>query len=253
MMFRTRLLVILTIAIVAAIGLVELLVQGTTRRAFERVEAQHASALAAQFQKEFQRRGLEIVRAVNAIADSEEGSNLAMNGADYESATKLAASHGLDLLELVAPDGKIVSSAEWPARFDYHEDWITAPVDWKQRGAFLRREELPQGFGLSLVAVAVAKAGDRRLYVTGGQQLDREFLSTLVLPAGMRVLLYRNLAAGFEPAELIEANGPVREAAGLRPLIEQARSGTREIAGTAGIENVRAVPLPDDQNHVAGV
>ena len=130
------------------------------------MEAQRASALAAQFQKEFQRRGQEIVRAVNAIAESEEATNLAMYGAVYESAAKLAAGHGLALLELVAPDGKIVSSAEWPARFDYREDWITAPVDWKQRGFFLRREELPQGVGLSLVAVAVGARPDRRSQYT---------------------------------------------------------------------------------------
>ena len=70
MMFRTRLLLIVTVAIVAAVGTVGLLVQGTTRRAFEKVEAQRASALTQQFQKEFQRRGQEFVRAVNAIAAS---------------------------------------------------------------------------------------------------------------------------------------------------------------------------------------
>src|SRR5947207_1615304 len=231
MMFRTRLLVIFTIAIVAAIGLVELLVQGTTRRAFERVEAQRASALAAQFQNEFHRRGLEIVRAVDAIAASDDATTIAISpdyARYYDAAPPLAASRGLDLLELVAADGTIISSAEWPARFNYHEDWITAPVDWKQRGAFLRREELPEGVVLALVAVGVATAGDRRLFVTGGQQLDREFLSTLVPLAGMRVMLYRNLSPAFVPTELLDVKGPVHDAAVLRPLIEEARRGTKE-------------------------
>jgi len=35
--------------------------------------------------------------------------------------------------------------------------------------------------------------------VAGGQQLDQGFLDTLVLPAGMRVLLYRNLEPQFAP------------------------------------------------------
>jgi signal transduction histidine kinase len=256
MMFRTRLLLIVTVAIVAAVGTVGLLVQGTTRRAFEKVEAQRASALTQQFQKEFQRRGQEFVRAVNAIAASNQASDIAISSDParyYDIAPGLAASHGLDLLELIAADGTIVSSAEWPARFNYREEWITAPVDWQQRGAFLRREELPDGVALALVAVGVATAGDRKLFVTGGQQLDREFLSTLVPLAGMRVMLYRNLSAPFVPSELIDVNGPARDAAALRPLIEEARRGTREITGTAGTEYVRAVPLPDDAGNVLGV
>ena len=56
--------------------------------------------------------------------------------------------------------------------------------------------------------MGTATAGDRKLYVVGGQQLDRDFLSTLVLPAGMRVLLYRNLDADFSPAALIDGRRP---------------------------------------------
>ena len=68
---------------------------------------------------------------------------------------------------------------------------------------------------LALVAVGTAVEGDRKLYVVGGRELDREFLSTLVLPAGMRVLLYRNLEARFTPAELIDAAGPAAGAGGI--------------------------------------
>jgi two-component system, NtrC family, nitrogen regulation sensor histidine kinase NtrY len=256
MTFRTRLLLIFTLAMVAAVAVTELLVQGITRRTFEKLEAERASALAQQFQKEFHRRGQEIVRAVNAIAASNEATDIAISGDParyYDAAPGLAASHGLDLLELIGADGAIISSAEWPARFGYREDWITSPVNWKERGAFLRTEELPKGIGLSLVAVGVAAAGDRRLYVTGGQQLDREFLSTLVLPSGMRVLLYRNLAPEFAAPELIDTNGPVRDWAALQPLIDRARRTGRELTGTVGIENVRAVPLADDRNHVLAV
>ena len=44
-------------------------------------------------------------------------------------ATTLASSHGLDFLELVAGDGSIVSSAQWPARFAYKEAGLTKPAD----------------------------------------------------------------------------------------------------------------------------
>ena len=33
----------------------------------------------------------------------------------------LAAAHQLDFLELIADDGTIISSAQWPARFGYKE------------------------------------------------------------------------------------------------------------------------------------
>src|SRR5262245_43160889 len=104
MTFRTRLLLIFTLAMVAAIGITVLLVQGTTRRSFESVEVQRASVLAQQFQKEFQRRGQEIVRAVSAIAAGNEATDIAIASDParyYDAAPGLAASHGLDLLELI--------------------------------------------------------------------------------------------------------------------------------------------------------
>src|SRR5581483_7988086 len=146
------------------------------------------------------------------IADSEAAVNVAIApdpARFYTEAAQLADTHGLDLLELIAADGRIISSAEWPARFDYKEEWLTADIDWAGRGAVLRREELPQGMTLALVAVRVVTAGDSRMYVVGGQQLDNEFLSTLVLPRGMRALLWRDLGNG-QPA------GPPE----LAPLIE---------------------------------
>jgi hypothetical protein len=49
--FRTRLLVIFTLAVVASVGLVELLVLNSTRQAFEGVEAQRVDALMASFRR----------------------------------------------------------------------------------------------------------------------------------------------------------------------------------------------------------
>jgi signal transduction histidine kinase len=260
MKFRTRLLLIFTLALVASVAVVDLLVLGSTRRAFERSERQRADALALQFRNEFDRRGRELVRTVNAIAASEGTRNIAIQPdytQYYDYAAPQAATHDLDLLELVAADGAIVSSAQWPARFGYKEEWLTSGEDWKQRGAFLRREELPAGVTLALMAVGTAAEGDRKLYVVGGRELDREFLSTLVLPAGMRVLLYRNLAGGFAPSQLIDAGGPAAGPALLRPLIEQVLAGRRESFGIVGsgaaAESFHAVPLPGLDNSLLGV
>ena len=64
MTFRTRLLLVYTLAVVASVGMVEWLVTRATRDAFERMERQRADGLVAQFQREFDRQGREIVRAI---------------------------------------------------------------------------------------------------------------------------------------------------------------------------------------------
>jgi signal transduction histidine kinase len=261
MTFRTRLLLIFTVAVVASVGLVEWLVSASTRERFERLETQRADALVAQFRSEYERRGQEIARAVNGIAASDTVVNIAA-ATDYSTfytdAASLAAAHNLDLLELVAADGSIISSAEWPARFGYKEDWITrhsdaAPADWKSRGAFLRREELPDGVTLALQAVGIATAGDRVVYVVGGERLDRAFLSTLALPAEMRALLYRNLQPQFDPSELIGG----ADGAELRPLIERVVREKREaiaiIGAGAAAETVHALPLTGLDDNLLGV
>ncbi|HXB73790.1 MAG TPA: ATP-binding protein [Candidatus Acidoferrales bacterium] len=260
MTFRTRLMLVFTVALVAAVGVVELLVASRTREAFERVETQRVRALVAQVQTEYARRKQEIVRTVDGIARSETAVSIAI-APDYgrfvDEAAAQAAAHGLDLLELVAGDGTIVSSAQWPARFGFQEDWLAEDGDWKARGAFLKREELSTGFTLALVAVSRTQAGDRTLYVAGGQKLDREFLATLVMPAGMRVLLYRNLDAQFLPAEMIDAGGQVAHAAALRPLIDQVRNTRREADRTVGsgaeAETLHALPLLGYENNLLGV
>jgi signal transduction histidine kinase len=260
MTFRTRLLLVFTLAVVAAVGLVELLVVGNTRQTFERMEAQRADVLTRQFRKEFDRRSRDLVQAVKAIAGSEGAVNIAVApdpAAWYNEAAQLAASHRLDLLELVAGDGSIISSAQWPARFGYKEEWLLSADDWQQRGAFLHREELPTGMTMALAAVATTTAGDRKLYVVGGQQLDREFLSTLVLPEGMRVLLYRSLDARFSPSELIDSSGPVARAERLRPIIEEVRASRHETVSTIGAgaeaETFHAEPLTGYEGNVLGV
>jgi signal transduction histidine kinase len=250
MTFRTRLLLIFIVALVASVGLVEVLVLGNTRQAFERTESQRVDALVAQFHKEFDRRRNEIARAVKAIAESEAVVNIAIApdfSAFYTEAGALASAHRLDLLELVAPDGTIISSAQWPARFGYKEDLLSRGEALEARGAVLKREELPTGMTLALVAVHAVTAGDRRIYVVGGQQLDPEFLSTLELPKGMRALLWRDLGAGSQTTASAE----------LQPLLERVRRDKRELSATVGTgasaETFHAIPLTGYDNSLLAV
>src|ERR1017187_816958 len=260
MTFRTRVLLIFTVAVAAAVGVVELVVSSRARQAFEGMEAKRAAALVTQFHRGFERRGMEVRRTVESSAASAAARDIAISpdASSYvDQAAALGSTHGLDLLELVAGDGTIVSSAEWPARFGYKEDWLTGEPDWKARGAFLKREELPDGVALALVAVGMASVGDRKLYVAGGRLLDREFLSTLVMPAGMRVLLYRNLAPQFSAAELIGASGPAPGATRLESLIKQVARQRHEVTATVGrgaeAETFHALPLTGYESGLLGV
>lgn len=265
MTFRTRLLLIFTLAVVVAVGLVGSVVWLTTRRAFERVENQRVATLVEQFRREFARRRVEIARRVERIAAAETALDLAIASGgpepDYSlyvnEAPALAAAHGLDFLELAAADGSIISSAQWPARFGYKAAWLSAG---EEHGAFLQREELPEEIALALIAVRVVRAGDRKLYVAGGEKLDPGFLKTLALPGGMRVLLYRNLAPRFSARLLTDDAGPLADAARLEPLIEQVRTKHREATGTvrwtpdaAGAEVFHAFPLLGREKNLLGV
>jgi len=122
MTFRTRLLVVFAGTIVAAVAMIVWIVSVSTARVFEQLDAERTAALVQQFQKEFVLRGEEIAGAAQRIADSDAALRVAIDvnraEPDYSlhvnDATALASSHGLDFLELVAGDGSIVSSAQWP-------------------------------------------------------------------------------------------------------------------------------------------
>jgi len=259
MTFRTKLLLLFVLTVVVAGVLVGAIVSAATRRAFERLDAQRVAALVAQFQQELARRKHDIARQVKDIADADTTLAMAIDisrtdadpAAHVDDARPLAAAHNLDYLELVSSDGSIVSSAQWPARFLYQEDWVLRRDDWNSREPFLKREELPSETALALVCVRVASVADRKLFVIGGEALDREFLSSFVLPAGMRALLFR------DPQSVIGASGPVPETDPLAPLLEAIRKQhDGEVARTvqwstdaASAEAFHAIPLigPDGE------
>ena len=69
-------------------------------------------------------------------------------------------------------------------------DWVTQPEDWAALGSFLMKVDTQDGPALGLMAVSTVRVGDKNLYIVGGERLGKEFLASLVLPAGMRALLY---------------------------------------------------------------
>jgi two-component system, NtrC family, nitrogen regulation sensor histidine kinase NtrY len=198
MSFRTKVFLSIAATAVLAVWIVAAVVSTLVTQSFERRDAQRTAALVNQFQREFDRRGVEVARRIEAVADSDAMQRLALSlsgQADtspyFTEAQTLAQEQSLDFLELVGPGATIISSAEWPARFGYKEDWLAQPVDWKSQGVFLKKEDLADGDALGLITVRTLKAGDGTLYVVGGQRLDQKFLDSLPGAEGMRVRLYR--------------------------------------------------------------
>lgn len=269
MTFRTKLLAFFVVTIVAAVSLVAYGVSAYTRRAFEEFDRQRSDALVAQFRREYAQRGDEIARRVQNIADSEATLRMAMDlnrpQADasqyYNDARGIAQSQQLDFVDLAADDGTLISSSEWPARFGYKNDWVGSEPDWNSKGAFLRRVDMPDAVDLALLAVRTVRVGERRLFLIGGQRLDENFLATLVLPEGMRALLYRNLEPGFVPSELTDPRGPVGQAELFSSMIADVQKNKRELqrAINSGVgpgansENVNAIPLSGREGDLLGV
>ena len=268
MSYRSKLLALFTVTVVVVTALVAGLASTSMRRSFERLEEQRTAELLAQFRGEFTRRGDEVSRRVEAIATRDASLHMAADlgrpSADYapyvNEAGMLATAHQLDFLELLAADGTIISSAQWQARFGYKEEWITAATDWNKQNAFLKREDLPEGAALALVAVREIRAGDSVLYFVGGERLGRSSLATLSLPSGMRAMIYLNSGPAFSPLTLVDASGPVAYAEKLAPLVQQVQQQGEQSwqvvwssADPASAEAVYGTPLKGRDGEPLGV
>jgi signal transduction histidine kinase len=269
MSFRTKLLALFTMTIIAAVTLVGWGVSSYTRREFELFDRQRSDALVAQFHREYEQRGEEVAHRVQGIADAEATVRMAIDlsrpQADasqyYNDAHAIAQSQQLDFFDIVADDGTLISSAEWPARFGYKNDWVTTEKDWNSQGAFLSRVDLQDGVDLGLLAVRAVRVGEKHFYMIGGQRLNQDFLATLVLPESMRAILYRNLDQGFVPSNLTDQHGPVAQADLFAPLIAQVQGSRRELQKTidsgsganATSESFNAIPLIGRGGDLLGV
>jgi two-component system nitrogen regulation sensor histidine kinase NtrY len=269
MKFRTKLFLVFLVTVLASVSLVAYGVTHYTQAAFEEMDTQRTEALVAQFEKEFAQRGQEIAQQVKNIADAQITLNVAIElarpNADQSlymhDAVGAAQDHGLEFMEFVNYDGTLISSVQYPARVGYKNDWVTATKEWDGSTAFLKKEELPDGVALSLTAVRTVSGGNNKsLYIIGGRRLDQNFLPSLVLPAGMRALLYRNLESSFVEAALTDVNGAVQQADRFEPIIQQIQKHPQTLVSTidwsadaAAAETFHAMPLMGRNNELLGV
>lgn len=262
MMFRRKLLSVFALTVFLSVAAVTWLVSEVTRRAFARSDDARTAALVTQFRHEFNRQGGEVARKVEAIAGSDAVARMALalsraptdSGPYFELAKATAERDGLDFLEFVESNGTIVSSAQWPAKFGYPEDSFADLSMAGEQGAFLKQEQMQEGSALGLFAVRATRVGERPVYVIGGRRLDKNFLSGLDLPEGMRALLYQNRGDHFSADLLIDpsqsAVNNMREPEKLEPLVAAVRKYGQEMTAVvawssdhADDEVFHAIPL----------
>jgi signal transduction histidine kinase len=268
MSFRTKLLFVVLLTIFASVSVVAYAVTHYTQAAFEAIDAERTEALVAQFKKEFVQRGEEIAQQAKNIAEANFTERMAIDMARHadpslyvRDAVGTAQEHGLDYVEFVNYDGVLISSAQFPARVGYKNDWVASVKDWNNTPAFLKKEDLPDGVSLSLSVVRTNNtAADKSLYIIGGHRLDKNFLASLVLPTGMRALIYTNLEPSFVPSSLMAEKIDAEQAERFAPLVEQLQKQPQPLVRTidwtsdpADAETFHAIPLNGRNNELLGI
>ena len=267
MSFRRRLLLMFALTVIISVAAVAIIVSYMARRAFDRANDERTAALVAQFRREFNRRGEDVARRIQTIAAAPETNRMALAAAkptpDYsvylDDAQVLAEAQRLDFLEIADDSGTIISSAQWPAKFGYKEPLANTKAP---SSAFLKEEETPGGLALGLFSIRSVPSTEHGLFIIGGIRLDRTFLSTLDLPAGMRVLLYENLDSGagnFSPQHLISSSEPSGNELSLAALIQRVQRDGKDAnavvssGSAADEETVNAIPLHGESNQLLGI
>jgi two-component system, NtrC family, nitrogen regulation sensor histidine kinase NtrY len=234
------------------------------RHVFEKIDRERTADFVGQFRREYQRRADSVALSLDRMAGSEPVTRIAFDlehGGDpapyLNRAAALAQEYQLNFLEIVSPDGSIVSSAQWPARFGYKE---TAVIGSNRR-PFLKEEALPDGSSqIGLFAVRAVRGDEKTVFLVGGARLDREFLMSLPALRGTQVSLYRNFTAGFDPHGLIGVSGDVENAVPYKSLIDQSRAAGQDsdavVYPTGNREDsvdVTAIPLKAEDGNVMAV
>ena len=268
MSFRAKLFLIFLVTLLASVSLVAYGVTHYTQASFEQMDAQRTEALVSQFKNEFTQKSNDVLQQIKNIAGAELSIRMAIDLSSPHADQSLyvhdargaAEDHGIDFLEIVNSDGTLISSYQYPARVGYKNDWVANGKDWSESSAFLTREELPDGVALALVAVRTAPDAQKPIYFVGGRRLDDKFLASVVPPAGMRVLLYRNLEQEFVPAALTDPNGEVAHPERLKSLIERVQKQGQPMVDTvdwtpnaAEAETFHALPLNGAHNELLAV
>ncbi|HET8635572.1 MAG TPA: hypothetical protein VFL96_01850, partial [Acidobacteriaceae bacterium] len=264
MTLRQKLLLTFSLTVVGIVAAVAWTISLRVRRVFDELHHEQTAALVSQFQREFDQSAADTSAALDRMASSDALQRIAFelsNGGDtaqyLNTAAGLAREYQLDDLELVAHDGSIISSAQWPARFGYKEPATLSAG----KPAFLKEEDLPDGSSeIGVFAVRTIEKSNPAIYVVGGRNLNANTLRDFPVSAGTRVLLYRNLSAGFSLGNFTGTSQTSGSPQAYQQLVDQARTSGRNAEAVVyptqrreDSVNATAIPLKGANGNVLAV
>jgi hypothetical protein len=113
---RQRLLLLFSLTVAAAVAAVAWTVLVRIRHVFEQRDQEETALFVSQFQREFQQRSAEVAAAVDRLAAGERARGMAFqivqsgDASPYlTEAQSMAPDAQLDFLEIVGPDGNVVT------------------------------------------------------------------------------------------------------------------------------------------------
>jgi len=252
------------VSIAGSVGAVAWLIEERAHEAFRQVETERTTALVNQFRLQFDHEGEEITRGVEAIANSDamlrtvaEISKGAEPSDYVNEAISYAANQRLDFLDVISPDGTIISSAHWPARFGYKQRWFLDRTTPLPQQAFLKHVETPQGSVLAMLCFRPLRTHGANYYLIGGRKLGA-VVQSLTAPEGLGVSIYSSPDQG--PGEII---GPAKENqsfAKIMPWIQKVLDERKAVSTAIDWgpelekeEILHAIPLPGYSDRVPAV
>ena len=282
MNLRQKLLLLFSLTVAAAVAMVAFAVLVRIRSVFDQRDQEETALIVSQFQREFQLRSADVAAAVEHLAATEHARSMAFEIAQsgdsspyLTEAQSMAQDAGLDFLEIIDAEGKIISSAQWPARFGYFE-----PYAGSDQPTFLKTEELQDGTSaLGLFAFRAIGRSDapvaQQLRLIGGKRLDKSFLADLPVASGIQLALYKQPDqspaatqqgrlgpdfAQFDPTRLIGPAGPLPNAARFESLIRTAINSAQQTSAILYLTPRRedsvsatAIPLKSNSGQVLAV
>jgi nitrogen fixation/metabolism regulation signal transduction histidine kinase len=256
---RQRLLLMFAFVVFVVVGSVSWIVANRARRAFDQVDQQRATALVSQYRAEFDRHGQEVAADLERLARTERMQRVAFEvarGGDVSQlvseAAPLAQEYGFDFLDIVAADGTILSSAEWPAHFGYKFQLPPQPA-----APALHAFELPTRTAIGLASTQKLTTAEGAIYLVAGRAVDTALLKNFVVGQGSYLWFYTVQGEELTSANLI-GDTPI-DFQKLTPLLRSAVAGN-EISGAVKLSpdrfdtaTVQSILLRDDQSRPAVV
>ncbi len=268
--FRWKLLFAFGATTVVAVAVVAFVATRLVRASYLRTDRERIEQVLRQAQSAIQRRGELAARRVAAASEGETAVRVAILlnqstegatrqgelpalGAFLPEAAALARAHELELLQLIADDGTVLSSAQWEARAGYREAGLERLAS--RTAPFVRLEELPSGPVLAVEAAREVSVGPRKLYLLGGYRLDEPFVRELSQAGLEHVVLFRLAGQGkFLPTAATPPPASARVRGALQEVAERVVFTGADYRGElpASPSTVAGTPIRDAHGNTLG-